>query len=127
MKYRTESALQAAIIRALRSRGFWVVRRGYKSRRSNIAPVAGEPGEGDVEVRPFGHIEIKLPGEGLTPAQVTWHRAAKELGLRVEIAESVQEAVEIAERWMRESGLTWAKLFRVRSILERAKARRKAA
>ncbi len=107
-----ESALQQAILKALRDRGYWVVRRGYKARRSSIAPRSGEPGEPDLEIRALGHLEVKLPGETLTPDQIKWHAAAKELGLRVWTVDTVGEALEVAERWLDESHVTAAALFR---------------
>lgn len=40
-------------------------------------------------------IEIKMPGEGLNPNQVDWHRAWLERGGQVEIARSIDEALAI--------------------------------
>ena len=130
MTYRTESALQAAIIKALRSRGFWVVRRGYKARRSNIAPQSGEPGEPDLELRGLGHLEVKLPGETLTPAQIVWHQAARELEMNVWTVDTVEEALAVAEDWRCMADITKAQLLkceRVRKSGETKKRGRKAA
>jgi hypothetical protein len=119
MKYRTESALQSAIIKALRDRGFWVVRRGYKARRSNIAPQSGEPGEPDLEIRGLGHLEVKLPGETLTPAQIVWHLAAREIGLRLWTVDSVEEAIGTAEDWRASSSITKQALARSAMVRKR--------
>lgn len=126
MKYRTESALQRAIVNALEARSHWVIRTGVTKKRSGRGTQSGEPGIPDLFVASVnGWLEIKLPGRTLSPDQQRWHAHAKAVGIRVWTVDTVEEALDMAERWRAESRIDRRVLWRV--AREREIARRKAA
>jgi hypothetical protein len=126
MKYRTESALQKAIVSALESRSHWVIRTGVTKKRSGRGTQSGEPGIPDLFLASVNAwLEIKLPGRTLSPDQQRWHAHAKSVGIRVWTVDSVEEALDMAECWRIESRIDRRVLWRV--AREREIARRKAA
>ena len=97
----SETALQGAIVDALQSLGFWVIRTAVKRKRSKVGIRTGEPGMPDLWTE-YGWLEVKLPGNGLDPDQVTWHRKAERHAINVAMTTSVTESVAILRRWQSE-------------------------
>lgn len=48
-----------------------------------------------------GWLEIKKPGESLSPEQVKFHEWAASVGMRCRIAHSPSEAVQVLKDWRR--------------------------
>jgi hypothetical protein len=97
----SESALQSAVIAALRRIGCHVLvnRAGHRGK----VPVRASHGKGapDLEVwcgaGVVAYLETKAPKTGrLSPAQREWHAKAYEYGLEVYVVTSVAQAVRIA-------------------------------
>ncbi len=96
----TESDLQASIMSALRSCGFWVIRTGVTKKRSRSHGTnSGEPGMPDLYLPGFGHIEVKLPNEDLSDEQRAWHDRAKRNNVRVAVVTSVEQALRLGISW----------------------------
>lgn len=94
----TEAQLQSRIVDALRSVGFWVIRTGVSKKRGRAGTQSGEPGMPDLWT-PYGWLEVKLPGESLSPKQVEWHAKARRHTVRVWTVDSVDEAVRTVLLW----------------------------
>lgn len=94
----TEAQLQARIVKALRSVGVWVIRTGVTRKRGYSGTQSGEPGMPDLWT-PHGWLEVKLPGEALSPNQIAWHAKAKRHGVRVWTVDTVREAVTVVLGW----------------------------
>jgi hypothetical protein len=112
--FRTETALQQAIVKALSRRGHWVIRTGVVGKHSSRGSRIGEPGLPDIHLLETGSwLEIKLPGRPLSADQKRWHANAKQLGVNVWTVDTISEALEVADRWLQESGVSREALFRV--------------
>lgn len=100
MKTKPETSLSKAIQDALKAMGVWTIRinSGGRSGRVRLAP-AGTP---DLYAIGYGFIEIKRPGQRLTPEQVNWHARAREHGERVAVVHSVGEAWLLVSDWQTE-------------------------
>jgi hypothetical protein len=96
----SETDLQRAIKEALEGMGVWVMRMGVNVKRSRFGTISGEPGCPDLWTE-YGWLEVKLPGEVLSPDQVDWHKKAKRHGLNVETVYSVGQAVDEIQHWRR--------------------------
>ncbi len=96
-----ETALQTAIVKALRAMGVWVIVMNVTRRRGKRGVNCGEPGMPDLLLPALGHGEVKLPGNDLDPDQVLWHERAKKAGVNVATWHSVSEAVETVHFWHR--------------------------
>lgn len=97
----SETELQRAILKALKQAGFWAFRvnTGGRQGRVKLAP----PGTPDIcLVHPSGWLEVKLPGQGLTPAQGVWFDQALVYGVRAATVTSVADALAYAREWSRE-------------------------
>jgi len=94
----TESAIQSAILDALRLAGHWPMRvnaGGYRA-GARLAP-AGTP---DICLIDLGAwLEVKAPGGRLSPLQRRWHAKAKRKGVRVAVVTSVDEAMAAVRGW----------------------------
>lgn len=108
-----ETVLQRNIMRALEAIGEWPVRTAVNVKRSKVGQATGEPGLPDLLLVGLGHIEVKLPGEGLDPDQVIWHKKAANRGVRVGVAHSPLEAVGLAQQWR----LEWHRMAQLGSAL----------
>ncbi len=97
----SEVALQKAIITALEQLGEWVIRTGVSKKRGKRGTNSGESGMPDLCLPELGWLEVKLPGEELSPKQVAWHEKAKRHGVRVAVVDSVWAAVSTRGRWRR--------------------------
>lgn len=93
-----ESQLQRRIVDALRSLGVWVIRTGVNVKRGQRGTQSGEPGMPDLWT-PYGWLEVKLPGEALSPKQIAWHEKAKRHGVRVWTVDTEREAVSVVLSW----------------------------
>jgi hypothetical protein len=98
-----ETKLSKEIQDALSKLGFWSIRiqsGSVKVRRGYMS--LAEPGTPDRYVIGYGWLEIKMPGKKLSGDQLAWHARARELGERVEVAESVPQAVDVVLGWRAE-------------------------
>lgn len=112
--FRTETALQKAICEALSRRGHWVIRTGVSAKRGARGTQSGEVGMPDLHLLETGSwLEIKLPGRKLSADQKLWHAAARSLGVNVWTVDTISEALEVADRWLQESGVSREAMFRV--------------
>lgn len=96
----SESALQSRILEGLKMRGVWSFRVGRNKRRgksSGFAP-SGEDGVPDIWTE-YGWIEVKLPGEDLSPDQVAWHDKARRRGVNAGVARSGADAFDLIDAW----------------------------
>jgi hypothetical protein len=98
----SETDLQRSCILALKTAGYWPIRMQTKGRTGKRSIGAGEPGLPDILVVGFGHLEVKLPGGKLRPAQQAWHQKARERGVNVAVVMSVEEALATVNVWRRE-------------------------
>lgn len=119
----TEAAFQRAVIKQLRARGYWVIRANASHRRGHRGEQNLESGTPDLLLVGLGWLELKRVGGSLRPAQIRWHEAAKLLGERVWTVDTIAEALEVAERWMEESGLSKESFFRCERIRKEPSAR----
>lgn len=94
----SETALQKAIVAALRAAGVWVIRTGITRKRGASGTQSGELGMPDLWT-PLGWIEVKLPGEGLRVEQAEWHAKAFRHGVNVGVATSARGAIELVMGW----------------------------
>jgi hypothetical protein len=94
-----ETALVRSIVQVLTTCGFWVIRLNVTGRRGERTSATGEPGLPDLYLPSLGHIEVKRPGQNLSPAQVAWHAKAAKHGLRVRVVSSPEDAVQTAMAW----------------------------
>lgn len=90
----TETQLQAAIVRALKRIGFWVIRTQVTGRRGARSVATGEPGMPDLYLPGIGHLEVKLPGARIEDAQLEWHERARKKGVWVYVARDVVETLD---------------------------------
>lgn len=102
-----ETQLQSAIMSALESLGFWVIRTGrHKYRPGVAAPNFGDDGFPDVMVMVRGigatFLEVKCPGKSPDPDQVAWHIKADLHSVRVATITSVADAVRTVRHWQKE-------------------------
>lgn len=97
----SETDLQRAIIKALKTMGVWVIRTAVNRNRSGLGIRTGEPGMPDLYLPGLGHIEVKLPGRDLDPDQVVWHRRAQAMGVNTGVAHSPTEAIQLVHQWRR--------------------------
>ncbi len=97
----SEVELQAAIMDALAKMGVWAIRTAVKRKRSKVGIRTGEPGMPDLWTE-YGWLEVKLPGNGLDPDQVTWHQKANSRGVGAAMTTSVSESIAIIRRWRNE-------------------------
>jgi hypothetical protein len=95
----SETALQRAIVKALETAGVWVIRTGVSSKRGSRGTTSGEVGLPDLCLPGLGWLEVKLPGGKLSPGQAAWHAKAGTRGIRVEVASTVLEALQIVTLW----------------------------
>lgn len=95
----SEADLQRSIKKALETAGEWVIRRGVNMKRGKGSTQAGEPGEPDLHLPELGWIEVKLPGNELSPSQVAWHARARLRGLNVGVAHTLHEGLLLASTW----------------------------
>ena len=95
----TETDLQRAIMRALRTCGVWVIRTQSSGRSGPRSVATGEPGMPDLYLPGLGHLEVKLPGGKVSEAQHEWHAKADRAGVRVAVVRSVSEAIKVAAAW----------------------------
>lgn len=51
---------------------------------------------------PYGLLEIKLPGEEPSEAQIAWHTEWRAHGVNIETVDSVKRAVSVALGWRHE-------------------------
>jgi hypothetical protein len=104
----TETVIQAAIVRALRARGVWVIRTGVSTKRGGGSAQAGEGGMPDLCLPRFGWLEVKK-GKGrrdagrLSMAQQNWHAKARAQGVRVAVVSTVADALAIVAAWEKEA------------------------
>lgn len=101
MAGKPETALQTAIVKALRQMGVWVIVMNVTKRRGSRGVNCGEPGMPDLCLPALGWGEVKLPGNDLDPDQVIWHEKARKGGVNVATWFSVGAAVETAQFWHR--------------------------
>ncbi|HEU4544434.1 MAG TPA: VRR-NUC domain-containing protein [Jiangellaceae bacterium] len=101
-KFASEAALQRAVVKILESLGIWVIRTGVSVKRGKRGTQSGEPGMPDLWT-PLGWIEVKLPGEKLSPDQEAWHNKARKHGhsVRVAVVRSVSVTLKVIESWKR--------------------------
>ena len=95
----TETEIQRAIVVALEAIGVWVIRTGVSRKRGKRGTQSGEPGFPDLYLPGLGHLEVKRPGEALSPEQITWHARAKAVGVRVRTVDSAGEAERVVMAW----------------------------
>jgi hypothetical protein len=116
----SETDLQRSILKALEQSGYWAFRVNSGLRGSGkvqLAP-AGTP---DICcVSPPGWIEVKLPGEGPNDAQRDWHARARRLGIRVEIVDSMRDALAIVGRWAQQDASRTGLMFQLRQLAAEA-------
>lgn len=98
----TETQIQARCIQALTLYGYWVIRSGVAMKRGARGTQSGEPGQPDLCLPALGWLEVKRPGEHLSPDQLKWHAKAREHGVRVATVTSHDEAVAMARAWQSE-------------------------
>jgi hypothetical protein len=95
----SETKLSKSIRGALTAQGVWVIRIGTSNKRGKNYAKSGEPGIPDLCLPALGWLEVKLPGKPLQADQVAWHAKARKLGVNVEVAHSVLEALTIVSMW----------------------------
>lgn len=98
----SETELQREIIKALRDAGFWVIRLQSSGRRGRRSLANGEPGLPDLYLVGLGHLEVKTPGNDLSPEQERWRGKAASEGVNHAKVESVAEALRTALLWRAE-------------------------
>lgn len=99
MAGKPETALQSAIVKALRQMGVWVIVMNVTKRRGKRGVNCGENGMPDLWTD-FGWLEVKLPGEKLEHDQRVWHAKAKGRGIRVAMVDSIGDAVAVIKAWV---------------------------
>lgn len=98
MTGKPETQLQAAIVKALRQMGVWVIHTAVSAKHSR--GLTGEDGLPDLCLPALSAwMEVKLPGRPLRPAQQAWHERAKKARVRVATVYGVGDAVLLASRW----------------------------
>lgn len=112
----SETDLQRTILEELSKAGYWAMRvnSGGRQGRVRLAP----DGTPDIcLIAPYGWIEVKLPGKGLRPAQADWHAKAQRLGVRVAIATSAAEAIDVAGEWSRQDSIRDGLVFELKRLV----------
>lgn len=107
MRSRTETQLSRRIGKALDKLGIKNIRV-----QSGTLPMGGgarfvhcaEPGTPDRVLPGLGWIEVKKPGETLSPEQLRWAAWARRNGVNFAVCETVAEAVNAALTWKRDGG-----------------------
>lgn len=109
----SETALSRGIREALTAKGCLVLRQQAGMMRvtnkGNTRVIRmGAPGIPDLLViwttgshAEFGFLEIKTPKGKLSAAQERWHEMADRRGIRVRVARSIRDAVEIVGHWIK--------------------------
>lgn len=102
-----ETAVQKRIVDDLTKMGVWVVRTAVSAKRSKNTARTGETGLPDLHVvsasptsSVSGWIEVKKPGEDLSPGQVIWHAKARRRGINVGVATNSTEALNLVSLWL---------------------------
>jgi hypothetical protein len=99
MTGKPETALQTAIVKALRQLGVWVIVMNVTKRRGKRGVSCGEPWMPDLWTE-YGWLEVKLPDEGvLSDDQKAWHARAIRHGVNVETVMSPMQAVDAIRHW----------------------------
>lgn len=96
---KTETELQSEILDALRRIGAWAYRVNAGSRGGVRMAPAGTP---DIcVIDPPGWLEVKRPGEKLSPDQKVWHDKARRRGIRVATVTNKEQALVLVTAWVR--------------------------
>ena len=90
-----ETALQKRIQKALEKIGIWVIPMAVAGKRSNRSVRTGEPGLPDLCLPTLGWLEVKIGDGELSEDQRKWHERAREEGVWVATAWSLEEAVRL--------------------------------
>ncbi len=99
MSSKSETKLQREMIDALESLGIWVIRLQVKGNSGPRSCPTGEVGMPDLMLPGRGHVEVKCPGEDLSPGQVKWHKRAKEEGVNCGTAWTIADCIKLARKW----------------------------
>ena len=96
-----EIQLQRQCVKAAAQVGIWCYRVINEKGHGHGEP-AVEKGTPDICAPGIGRVEMKMPGEKLTPAEREWHRKAVAQGERVATCYSVGECVKTLLGWKRD-------------------------